>query len=80
MSEFKVGCSPLTDTIYAGRVTLAGLWSGKKHDVTDSAVDAVAQYLLQIDSSVSFDYRGKRYKMSVMEIHTETLAGGKEQG
>jgi len=68
MSEFKVGCSPLTSEIYAGSVSKTGLW-GKKHNVTDTAVSAVAQHLLQKDEEMEFQYRGKKYALRVVEIH-----------
>jgi hypothetical protein len=67
MSDFKVGCSPLTSKIYAGKVLKNGLW-GVKHDVTDTAVGAVAQHLLQLDVKLQFQYRGKTYELKVVEV------------
>lgn len=63
-----IGCSPITSKIYAGRVN-NGLWM-QKHDVTDSAPSAVAQHLLQVDQSLEFEFKGKRYKLQVIEIHS----------
>ena len=40
MSDFKVGCSPLTSKIFAGKVLKNGTWGNVKHDVTDTAVGA----------------------------------------
>lgn len=48
MADFKVGCSPITSKIYAGKVLKNGMW-GVKHNVTDTAVGAVAQHLLQLE-------------------------------
>lgn len=70
MSEFKVGCSPLTSEIYAGSVSKNGLWS-KKHNVTDTALSAVAQYLLQKDEQMVFTYRDKEYSLKVVEYNTK---------
>jgi len=67
MADFKVGCSPITSDIYAGTVTKSGLW-GKKHNVTDTAVGAVAQHLLQKDEELRFEYMGKKYALKVVEI------------
>ena len=67
MKEYKVGCSPLTSEIYAGSVSKTGLW-GKKHNVTDTAVGAVAQHLLQLDEKLQFQYRGKTYELKVVEV------------
>lgn len=68
MSEFKVGCSPITSKIYAGKVSKNGLWGTTKHDVTDTAVLSVAQHLLQLNESVQFDYEGNTYELKVEKI------------
>jgi hypothetical protein len=68
MNKFKVGCSPLTSRIFAGTVSDKGLWGKVKHDVTDTAVSAVAQHLLQLDSFMEFNYEGAKYKLSVTKI------------
>lgn len=59
MSNFKVGCSPLTSKLFAGNVLKNGIWGKTKHDVTDSAVGAVAQHLLQLDQRMQFNYKGE---------------------
>ena len=68
MSDFKVGCSPLTSKIFAGKVLKNGTWGNVKHDVTDTAVGAVAQHLLQLDEKLRFQYRGKTYELKVVEV------------
>jgi len=68
MSNFKVGCSPLTSKIYAGKVLKNGTWGQNKHDVTDSAVGAVAQHLLQLDEKMQFTYQGEKYELKVEKI------------
>lgn len=70
MSDFKVGCSPITSIIYAGKVSSKGLWVGTKHDVTESAVGAVAQHLLQKDEMLRFNYEGKTYDLKVVEVNS----------
>jgi hypothetical protein len=67
MAEFKVGCSPLTSKLFAGNVLKNGLW-GTKHDVTDSAVSAVAQHLLQLDQKMQFSYKGEEYEIRVVKL------------
>lgn len=67
MADFKVGCSPITSKIYAGKVLKNGMW-GVKHDVTDTAVGAVAQHLLQLEQKVRFDYDGKTYELKVVKV------------
>jgi len=68
MANFKVGCSPLTSTIYAGHVLKNGMWGAKKYDVTDTAPAAVAQHLLQKQECIEFSYQDKRYRLEVVEV------------
>lgn len=68
-NEFKVGCSPITSTIFAGSVSKKGLWLNNKRDVTDTAVGAVAQHLLQLGQSMQFNYQGKTYVLKVEEVN-----------
>jgi len=68
MSKFKIGCSPLTNEIFAGNVLKNGMWGAKKHNVTDTAVGAVAQYLLQKDEELQFNYEGKKFALRVVEL------------
>jgi hypothetical protein len=68
MSDFKVGCSPLTSKLYAGKVLKNGMWGQTKHDVTDSAVGAVAQHLLQLNEKMQFNYKGELYEIKVEKV------------
>jgi len=72
MSDFKVGCSPITSKIYAGKVLKDGTWASGKHDVTDTAVGAVAQHLLQLGELSEFQYGGKTYQLRVVEVQNES--------
>lgn len=71
MAEYHVGCGAFG--IYAGTLNSRNknLWQNKT-DVTNEAVSAVAQYLLQEDKSLMFNYKGVRYRLSVeRELPTE---------
>ena len=69
MFEYHVGCG--MTGIYAGTLNKQGnLWI-RKSDVTDEAMSAVAQYLLEHNDALEFNYRGKRYRMVVSEIESE---------
>lgn len=68
VKEFKVGCSPLSSRLYAGWVLKSGAWGKTKHDVTDSAVIAVAQQLLQTEEKLRFSYKGEEYEMKVEKL------------
>ncbi len=63
MAEYHIGCG--IAGIYAGTLNKKGnLWTNKS-DVTDEAVSAVAQYLLERGETLEFDYRGERYRLAV---------------
>lgn len=66
--EFKAGCSPLTSRIFVGTVLKNGIWGKDKKDVTETVVGAVAQHLIQLDQSVTFNMDGKKYILRVDEI------------
>lgn len=68
MAEYHVGIGLLTNTIFAGTLNKnKTLWLHRS-DVTDEAVDAVAAYLIETEQHMTFDYNGKRYKLSVEEV------------
>ena len=64
MAQYHVGCGAFG--IYAGTLNSKNksLWQNKS-DVTHEAVSAVAQYLLQENKRLLFDYQGSRYRLSV---------------
>ena len=74
MAEYHVGCGAFG--IYAGTLNSKNkaLWQNKS-EVTNEAVSAVAQYLLQEDKSLLFNYQGSRYRLSVTP---EPPGGGTE--
>lgn len=73
MGNFKVGCSPLTANIYAGQVIKDGTWKNIKHDVTDSAIIAVAHRLVILDEMLEFGYRGRTYQLKVIETEKQNV-------
>ena len=66
MAEYHVGCGAFA--IYAGTLNSKNknLWQNKS-EVTDEATSAVAQYLLQENKTMRFAYKGKKYKLCVVE-------------
>ena len=68
MSKIRIGCSPITGTIYAGSVSKTGLWGKNKVDVTDEAIRSVAESLLQTDEVLQFKHEGDWYELSVKKI------------
>ena len=66
MAEYHVGCGAFA--IYAGTLNSKNkhLWQNKS-EVTNEATSAVAQYLLQENKIMRFEYQGKKYKLCVVE-------------
>lgn len=64
-NTYHVGCG--LGAIYAGTFRSPGVW-GKKNAVTDEAVSATAQYLLDANVAFTFHARGKKYRMAVVEV------------
>lgn len=46
-----------------------------KSEVTNEAVSAAAQYLLQENKSMVFQYQGKKYKLCVVTVDKEATDG-----
>lgn len=70
MAEYHVGCGVFA--IYAGTLNKKGDMWLHKSEVTDEAFNAVAQYCLEHNEAMDFDYRGKRYRLEVTEIKSES--------
>lgn len=66
MAEYYVGCGAFG--IYAGTLKPNGIEWRNKSDVTDEAISAAAQYLLQHDESMEFTYKDKRYRLGIIEV------------
>lgn len=71
MAEYHVGCGAFA--IYAGTLNSRNknLWQNKS-EVTEEAVSAVAQYLLQENKVMRFEFKGKKYKLCVVEVDDGT--------
>ena len=70
MSRYHVGCG-ITE-IYAGTLNKSGnMWTNKSI-VTDEAYKAVAQYCIEHNEGMEFNYKGKRYRLCVEEIKAES--------
>lgn len=70
MKKLIVGCSPITSEIFVGKLNNEGnKWIGEKENVTDSAVNSVAQHLLQKDEKVIFSFKDKKYALQVVEVN-----------
>lgn len=65
MAEYHVGCGAFG--IYAGTLNKnKSMWRNKS-DVTDEAFTAVAQYCVDNNEAMEFNYRGKKYRLEVKE-------------
>lgn len=70
MAEYHIGCG--ITAIYAGTLNKNKTMWVNKSDVTDEAFNAVAQYCLEHNKVMNFNYNGKRYRLSVSEIIEES--------
>lgn len=58
--KLHIGCSPLTNTIYAGTVLKDGrTWGATKQDVTLDAIEAVARHVVKAGAPVELLSDGK---------------------
>ena len=65
MAEYHVGCGNFG--IYAGILKKNGEEWKDKSRVTDEAMCAVAQYLLEKEKRFMFEYHGNNYSLDVTE-------------
>ena len=69
MANYHVGCG--ITGIYAGTINKTSTMWVNKSDVTDEAISAVAQFLLEHDEAMEFNYQGKRYRLAVKPQESE---------
>lgn len=81
MSKLRVQCSPLTSTIYAGRINKAGdAWSGEKTDVTSDVLGAVIQKV-GAGNIISVNVNGEpAYEIEVRDVRTTNGAADNGKG
>ncbi|MDX8383791.1 MAG: hypothetical protein R8M45_06905 [Ghiorsea sp.] len=62
MMTIKIGVSPITNTIFAGRMNKAGtFWIKSKTDVTDECCMSVVEYLKK--DAIRYEREGKIYEL-----------------
>ena len=71
MAEYHVGCGAFG--IYAGTLNKDKRLFRNKSDVTDEAIRAVAQYLLENKQGLRFEYNKKIYVLRVLEADNEQI-------
>jgi hypothetical protein len=72
MNRIRVQPSPLSNTIYAGRINKDGsAWQGEKHDVTSDVIGSIIQYV-GAGNIISVNEDGKpAYEIEVRAIKAE---------
>lgn len=72
MSRIRVQTSPLTNTIYAGRISKTeSAWQGEKYDVTSDVIGSIIQYVGP-GNVISVNENGKpAYEIEVRVIKAE---------
>lgn len=69
MAEYHVGCG--ITGIYAGTLNKKGDKWINKSKVTDEAICAVAQFLLENEEAMEFNHQGRRYRLAVEPMESE---------
>lgn len=70
MANYHVGCG--ITGIFVGTLNKTSTMWVNKSDVTDEAINAVAQFLLEHEEAMEFSYHGKRYRLEVNKIKAES--------
>ena len=78
MAEYHVGCGAFG--IYVGTLNKNKDKWVNKSDVTDEAFTAVAQFCVEHNMSMAFNYHGKRYELAVSEIDDGERKDGDSDG
>lgn len=73
MADYHVGCG--ITGIFAGTLNKVNTMWVNKSDVTDEAIKAVAQFLLEHKEEFEFRYQGKRYRLAVEPQESEVEDG-----
>jgi len=72
MKKLHIGCSPLTGTIFAGKILKDGrTWATGKEDVTIEALLSVAQHVINFGQPVEIskaDGTGVEYRITVEKL------------
>lgn len=76
MADYHVGCG--ITGIFAGTLNKKGDTWVNKSDVTDEAISAVAQFLLEHEEAMNFNYQGKRYRLAVESQESEDKENNNE--
>lgn len=69
MTNYHVGTSPITNTIFAGRLDKTGQCWASKSDVTGAACGAVAEHVIANGGSVVVSSKGvPKYEITVADL------------
>ena len=69
MASYHVGCGAFG--IYAGTLNKRGDMWVNKSEVTEEAIGAVAQYLIDHNEGFEFSNHGKRYRLGVTDMEVQ---------
>jgi hypothetical protein len=69
MANYHVGCG--ITGIFAGTLNKTNTMWINKSDVTNEAIKAVAQFLLEHEEAMNFKYQGKNYRIAVEPQESE---------
>ena len=79
-NKITVATSPLTNTIFAGKVLKAGTWGANKQDVTMDCLSAVVEHVKAFGKPVEItdaETGVLLYRITVEQFQTEIYSGNK---
>ena len=69
MKEIKIGCSPITPTIFAGKLNKNGtMWLKGKQNVTEDCLSAVFEYIAIHRKTMIAEFKGKKYSIELIRV------------
>lgn len=66
-----IGASPLTGTIYRGNL-VGNVWKGKREDITDACINAVAEHLLAVEKEYTWELKDKKITLKLEVEHKKS--------
>lgn len=69
MKDLKIGCSPITPTIFAGKLNKKGnQWLGNKQDITEQCLSAVFEFIAVHKKTMIAEYKGFEYSIELQKV------------
>ena len=69
MKDLRIGCSPITPTIFVGKLNAKGnMWLKGKQDITNECLSAVFEYIAVHQKTMIAEFKGKEYSIELVQV------------